>query len=697
VQFDDNLYELSSNSSGEFQVNTYTSYNQSNPSTTALNDGGFIITWTSSGHQDGDGYGIYAQRYDADGNVNGTEFQVNTYTTSYQFSPSTTALNDGSFVITWTSSSQDGSGYGIYAKRYNDEGLAVFGSEFKVNTYTIYDQDDSSITTLADGGFVITWESINQDGSYDGVYAQRYDANGTVNGSEFQVNTYTSNDQSSPSTTALADGGFVVTWESINQDGSTYGIYAQRYDSSGDAIGAEFRVNTYKTDDQSNPSTTALNDGGFVITWQSDGQDGSNYGIYAQRYDASGNIVNNEFNVSSKNWVNQSNPKVTTLVDGGFVITWQSSSQDGSGYGIYAQRYDANGTVNGTEFQVNTYTTSEQSSPSATALNDGGFVITWTSSGQDGSYDGVYAQRYDADGRELGQATLIIINEITGTINNDILQGDGNIDKIATLQGADVVYADDGNDIVTLTADAVWEGDYLAVNMSYGDNIGTGERINLNGFNQFNDVIDGGGGVVDTIILTDGSDAFFLDNIYTAHHSSLTLESTTRGVDSTKRIVEIEVINAGKGDDIVDLTSDQWESTGITINGEAGNDTLWGFNGDDTINGGEGDDTIFGGNGDDTLSGGSGSNIFQFTATSGSDVIIDFDIVNDSIQLFYKAEDKYNYDDLILSDGLLTWTSDYTIDGVSSSGICEINLTETFRGNDLANFQDLSITFVEIV
>jgi len=81
--------------------------------------------------------------------------------------------------------------------------------------------------------------------------------------------------------------------------------------------------------------------------------------------------------------------------------------------------------------------------------------------------------------------------------------------------------------------------------MNYGDNIGTGERINLNGFNQFNDVIDGGG-AVDTIILTDGSDAFFVDNIYTAHHSSLILGPTTRGVDSIKRVVDVEVINGAK-------------------------------------------------------------------------------------------------------------------------------------------------------
>ena len=100
---------------------------------------------------------------------------------------------------------------------------------------------------------------------------------------EFQVNTYYAYDQSNPSTTALDDGGFVVTWQSSNQDGSEDGIFAQRYDASGDSIGSEFRVNTYYSSTQSNPSTTALDDGGFVVTWQSYGQDGSNYRIFAQR------------------------------------------------------------------------------------------------------------------------------------------------------------------------------------------------------------------------------------------------------------------------------------------------------------------------------------------------------------------------------------------------------------------------------
>ena len=80
-------------------------------------------------------------------------------------------MNDGGFVVTWHSNLQDGSGYGIYGQQYNAEGDEV-GSEFQVNTYTIDDQDDSSVTALNDGGFVVTWESLGQDGSSNGIYGQ---------------------------------------------------------------------------------------------------------------------------------------------------------------------------------------------------------------------------------------------------------------------------------------------------------------------------------------------------------------------------------------------------------------------------------------------------------------------------------------------------------------------------------------------
>jgi len=250
LQFDDGVASLSTTGSDEFQVNTYTSSSQSYPSTTALNDGGFVITWHSY-NQDNSSWGIYAQRYDTSGNNFGAEFQVNTYTSGVQSSPSTTALGDGGFIVTWFG---EGSldDYGVYAQRYDASGNTQ-GSEFQVNTYTTNSQDNPSTTALADGGFVVTWDSNGQDGSYDDIFAQRYDASGNNFGTEFQVNTYTSYTQDSPSTTALADGGFVITWKSEGQNGSSgnYDIYAQRYDVNSNTAGIEFQVNTYTPDWQS--------------------------------------------------------------------------------------------------------------------------------------------------------------------------------------------------------------------------------------------------------------------------------------------------------------------------------------------------------------------------------------------------------------------------------------------------------------
>ncbi|MEH2280224.1 MAG: hypothetical protein V7K90_02600, partial [Nostoc sp.] len=112
----------------EFKVNTYTSNDQLNPTVAIDTSGDFVISWTSSG-QDGFGNGIYAQRYNSAGVAQGSEFRVNSTTTNDQFNPTIAMDTGGDFVISWTSSGQDGFGNGIYAQRYNSAGVAQ-GSEF---------------------------------------------------------------------------------------------------------------------------------------------------------------------------------------------------------------------------------------------------------------------------------------------------------------------------------------------------------------------------------------------------------------------------------------------------------------------------------------------------------------------------------------------------------------------------------------
>ena len=79
-----------------------------------------------------------------------------------------------------------------------------------------------------------------------------------------------------------ATGDTVVAWGSV-QDGSGYGVYAQQYDASGSAVGGEFQVNSFTTGSQDSPSVAMTGTGDYVVAWNSDGQDGSSLGVFAQR------------------------------------------------------------------------------------------------------------------------------------------------------------------------------------------------------------------------------------------------------------------------------------------------------------------------------------------------------------------------------------------------------------------------------
>ncbi|MBL8373780.1 MAG: flagellar hook associated protein, partial [Candidatus Accumulibacter sp.] len=167
--------------------------------------------------------------------------------------------------------------------------MKVFGEE-RINTYFSNSQTAPAVAALSGGGYVVTWASTGQDGSGDGIYSQRLDANGVGIGLEFQVNTTSDNTQTDPAIAGLSDGGFLIVWTDYRRDESSYGVFAQRYDAGAVPQGVEFQINTYTAYDQGPASIDSYN-GGFVVTWYSHFQDGSGYGVYNQRYDNLGNKV----------------------------------------------------------------------------------------------------------------------------------------------------------------------------------------------------------------------------------------------------------------------------------------------------------------------------------------------------------------------------------------------------------------------
>src|ERR1041385_8831681 len=127
----------------------------------------------------------------------GPEFQVNSFTTSFQIYPSIGADSAGNFVVVWQSYAQDGSSRGIFARQYTAAGAAVGASEFRVNAFTTGGQGIPEVASDATGRFVVSWQSDLRDGSAYGVAARRYDSSLTP-GPEFLVNTYTSSQQMVP-------------------------------------------------------------------------------------------------------------------------------------------------------------------------------------------------------------------------------------------------------------------------------------------------------------------------------------------------------------------------------------------------------------------------------------------------------------------------------------------------------------------
>jgi hypothetical protein len=380
--------------SNEVQINNHTTFSQTSPSVTVQKNGTRVHVWQSD-DQDGYGWGIYARLVAADG-AQGPDLRLNSYTTGNQYQPQVTALAGGGFVAVWTSVSQDGSSEGVYARRFDADGVAQ-GNEVLVNTTTYNTQWEPSVASLTDGGYVVLWSSYGQDGSYSGIYGQRYAANSTPLGGEFQLNTYTAYTQYQSQVAALPGGGFVAVWTSITQDGSAEGVYFRRYAANGTALdSSEYLANLTTYNTQWLPAVTVLADGGFVIAWSSYGQDESYYGIYARSFNADGSAKGGEFRINSYTSSTQTEVALTALADGGFVAVWQSDNQDGSGLGIYGQRYAANGTPLGDEFQISQTTYNDQSLPAVAATPDGGFVVSWSSYGQDGSYFGIFSRTYSA-------------------------------------------------------------------------------------------------------------------------------------------------------------------------------------------------------------------------------------------------------------------------------------------------------------
>ncbi|MGD9897748.1 MAG: Ig-like domain-containing protein, partial [Calditrichaceae bacterium] len=338
-------YSTNGNKIGtEFQINTYTTLDQKNASVSMDSLGNFVVVWQSA-DQDGSGPGIYGQRFNSSGSKSGTEFIVNDTTLYQQINPDVAMDDLGNFVVVWESNHAttglDSFPYRAYGQRFNSTG-SKNGIQFSVDasavSYDVFHPIVPKVDLANDGSFVAVWTSWSTNGLAGDIYGQRFDTNGNKAGGQFPVNTTTNASQRYPDIALDKSKNFWVVWQSYQlgpQD-----VFGQRFNSTGTKVGSEFKINTYdNSNDQEFPSISSGGDDVFVATWQSADQDDSSRAVVAQRYHSDGTTFGPEFQANTYWYDDQISPAVAVDKNGDFAIVWQSNLQDGSGNGVYAQLF----------------------------------------------------------------------------------------------------------------------------------------------------------------------------------------------------------------------------------------------------------------------------------------------------------------------------------------------------------------------
>jgi hypothetical protein len=365
--------------------------------------GGWLV-WQDNA-ADGNGLGISAARLDAGLALNGAAFRVNAQGALDQEKPRVARLASGGAVVVWQGGPlgfQD-----IYARFLNADGSFATG-DILVNTHTNQFQIDPSVAVLANGTVVVVWASSQQDGSLQGVYAQRFDAAGQKLGAEFRVNQFTGRNQRTPAVAALADGNFAVAWISeLQRSAESVDVYARVFTAAGAAATGELQVNPTPVGICANPAIAASASGGFAVAWSQKGgvfhtsagdrqatqarTDG--WDVAARLFTSAGAGAGGAIRLNTVGYGDQYGPQISAFGKN-YLASWVSLGQDGAREGIYGQFLNGSGGLEGVEFRVNTATASRQMHPAIASDAVNRFLVLWSTFQAGSSFD-LFARHYE--------------------------------------------------------------------------------------------------------------------------------------------------------------------------------------------------------------------------------------------------------------------------------------------------------------
>jgi hypothetical protein len=314
----------------EFRVNTTTQGNQTEPVVAMDGQGRFAVVWQGPGPDKED---IFLRLFKPNGSAVTDELLVNLDTVGRQLYPSVAAGGAGTLVVAWESrvTTADGEKAAVCVQRFDPNGSGLGGAI--VADTSGYDCRYPDVAMDAAGRFAVAWM---RDRSSHPIVARLFDAAGVPITDPLEVSTAGISSVTRPSIAMNSLGYFVVAWDGHPDRASEDDIYARLYDPNGVPQGEPFIVNTISAGAQQWPQVAIDDANEFIIVWQHDTGGPNATEIAARYFDRTGVPVGDQFQLNTYTLDEQRYPDVAMANDGSYIAAWESNGQDGSGYGIFA-------------------------------------------------------------------------------------------------------------------------------------------------------------------------------------------------------------------------------------------------------------------------------------------------------------------------------------------------------------------------
>jgi hypothetical protein len=275
----------------------------------------------------------------------------------------------------------------VYVRRFDADGIPL-ADPVMVNTLIDEAQQDARVATSSDGSFLVIWESAepsatNPTVDRDRVRSQAFDGDGNKIGTEQLLSTVSPEslqplhiDVAALRVTDGSPGGYIVVWGSWTPNGTDTGknIQARLVSPNGTPFGAQFQVNTTIAGDQTQPAVTELPDGGFLVVYTSP----TNL-LLGQRYDAAGQPVGGDFQINNTFESGVAQPDIELGWNGVVGVIWEDDEASGDADEIRARLFDSDMNPLGPDFRVNNLGTDDQRQPSLGNYGPAGFLAVWES------------------------------------------------------------------------------------------------------------------------------------------------------------------------------------------------------------------------------------------------------------------------------------------------------------------------------